>query len=127
MAVTQGAFGILRALGWFEIGSDLMGRGVVLLPIFGDLMFVRGALVAGIALLYVCFAWGLLKGRSWARTAGLSAAVPNLLLTASALVEEQFTPRALLWCVVPVVVVWYLLTQPRPSSVQAQDRTHRAL
>ena len=35
LALAQAAFGVLRALGWFHTGSDLMGRGLLLLPLIG--------------------------------------------------------------------------------------------
>ncbi len=53
------------------------------MPTIGILVYLRGALIAGIALLYGFFAWGLLKGRPWARTVGLIAAAVNLLLVLS--------------------------------------------
>lgn len=116
LALAQAVLGTSRALGWFEIGSDLLGRGIMILPIVGVMAFVRGAMIAGIAMLYAFFAWGVLKGRPWARTVGLIAAAVNLLLVLSALVQDEFAVRSLLWCIVPVSVVWYVLAQPRPST-----------
>ena len=116
LALVQAAFGVLRALGWFEIGSDLMGRGVLLLPIVGVMVFARGALIAGIALLFAFFAWGTVQGRPWARRVGLIAAAVNLLLVLSVLIQGESIMRGLLWCIVPVIVVGYLLAQPSASS-----------
>jgi len=45
LALAQAAFGVLRALGWFHIGSDLMGRGLLLLPMIGLVAYARGALI----------------------------------------------------------------------------------
>jgi hypothetical protein len=90
LALAQAVLGTSRALGWFEIGSDLFGRGIMILPIVGVMALVRGAMIAGIAMLYAFFAWGVLKGRPWARTVGLIAAA--------------------------VSVVSYVLAQPRPST-----------
>jgi hypothetical protein len=61
LAIAQAAFGVLRALGWFHSGSDLMGQGLLLLPLIGVLAYARGALIAGIALLYIFFAWAYSK------------------------------------------------------------------
>jgi hypothetical protein len=116
LALAQAMLGASRALGWFQIGSDLLGRGIMILPVIGVMAFVRGAMIAGIALLYAFFAWGVLKGRPWARTIGLIAATVNLLLVLSLLIQDEFIMRSLLWCIVPVGVVWYLLGQPRASS-----------
>jgi hypothetical protein len=116
LALAQAALGTLRALDWFQIGTDLIGRGVVFLPLVGDLVLFRGAMIAGIALLYALFAWGILQGRPWARTVGLIAAAVNLLLVVGVLIEAESIMRTLLWCIVPVVVLCYLLAQPRRSS-----------
>src|ERR1051326_2294854 len=120
LSVAQAAFGVLRAMGWFQIGSDLLGRGIVLLPVIGMVAFARGALVAAIAALYVLFAFGLWNGRAWARGGGWAAAVLNLLLAAGVLVRGKFIFRLLLSILVPLIVVWHLLTpggEPsRPGS-----------
>jgi hypothetical protein len=80
LALAQAAFGVLRALGWFHPVSDLMRRGLLLLPLIGVVAYARGALIAGIALLYIFFAWGLFKGRPWARPVGFIAAAVHVLL-----------------------------------------------
>jgi hypothetical protein len=109
LALAQAAFGVLRALGWFHTGSDLMGRGLLLLPLIGVVAYARGALIAGIALLYIFFAWGLFKGRPWARPVGFIAAAVNVLLVLSVLIQGELIAQALLWLIVPVTVVGYLL------------------
>ena len=110
LALAQGIFGVLRALHWFEIGSDLMERGILLLPSIGMVAYLRGAVVAVIALLYVAFAVGLFTGRDWARPLGLIAALLNLVLVASAVVQGEPFLRALLWAIVPVIVIWHALS-----------------
>lgn len=110
LSVAQAAFGVLRAMGWFQIGSDLLGRGLVLLPVIGMVAFARGALVATIAMLYMLFAFGLWNGRGWARGVGWTAAVLNLLLAASVLIQGEFILRLLLSMLVPLIVIWHLLT-----------------
>ncbi len=109
LAVVQGLLGLLRTAHWVEIGSDLFGRGVLLLPIFGMMVIGRGILVALIAVLYGVFAWGLLAGRGWARGLGLVVAVVHLILAGLALGGGEFIAQDLLWVVVPVIVVVYLL------------------
>ncbi len=118
LALAQAAFGVFRALGWFQVGSDLMGRGLLLLPIIGVMAYARGALVAGIALLYVLFAFGLFKGRPWARPVGWVAAVVNLLLALSVLIQGEFIALLLLGVIVPVILVWYLLAQPETRALR---------
>jgi hypothetical protein len=116
LSVAQAVFGVLRAIGWLEIGSDLMGRGIVLLPIVGMVAFARGVIVATIAFVYLLFAFGLWEGRSWARPVGWTAAVLNLLLAASVLIQGEFVARLLLWMIVPLIVIWHLLAAGHEPS-----------
>ena len=109
LALAQAAFGVLRALGWFHTGSDLMGQGLLLLPLIGMVAYARGVLIAGIALLYIFFAWGLFKGRPWARPGGFSAAAVHVLLVLSVLIQGEPISQTVLWLIVPVIVVGYLL------------------
>ena len=109
LALAQGVLGILRAVRWIEIGSDLMQRGVVLLPIIGAMAFGRGAMVATIAALYAVFAWGLLARRGWARPLGLTVALVNLVIVGLALLGGESPGLGLLWAIVPVIMVVYLL------------------
>lgn len=118
LALAQAAFGVFRALGWFRIGSDLMGQGLLILPIIGMVVYARGALVAGIALLYGFFAWGLFTGRAWARPVGITVAVVNLLLALSVLIQGEFLARELLWLIVPVILLWYLIAQPETRALR---------
>src|ERR1051326_7536060 len=160
LSVAQAAFGVLRAMGWFQIGSDLLGRGIVLLPVIGMVAFARGALVAAIAALYVLFAFGLWTGRAWARGGGACrggavaatiaalyvlfafglwtgrawargvgwpAAVLNLLLAASVLIQGELIVRLLLSMLVPLIVIWYLLTSGgEPSRTGSAMQTRPA-
>lgn len=109
LALVQGALGILRALQWFEVGSDLSRSGLVLLPILGLAALARGGLVAVIALLYVLFAWGAFTGKSWARAVGLAACAVNALAVLGLVLTGDSLGPALFWIVVPVIVGAYLL------------------
>ena len=110
LALVQSSAGVLRALHWFEAGSDLLGQGLLLLPAIGLLGFFRGALVAAIALMYVLFAWGIFLCRGWARWLGIVVAAVTLLLVASVVIQGEALSRALLWSLVPAVMLYYLLT-----------------
>jgi hypothetical protein len=109
LAVMQGILGILRSLRWFEAGSDFLGQGLVILPLVGMLAYARGLLVAGIALLYAAFAWGLFMRRGWAWSLGLVVAALNLLLVLSVVVQGESLVRAIFWAIVPVSIVWHLV------------------
>lgn len=115
LALAQAAFGVLRALGWFHIGSDLMGQGLLLLPMIGMVAYARGVLIAGIALLYILFALAILTRQGWARPIGIVAAIVNLLLVLSVVVQGESLLQALLWSIVPAVILWHLYTQPARS------------
>ena len=110
LALVQSLLGVLRAFHWFNIGSDLMGQGLLILPIIGVVAYVRGALVAVIALLYVVFALGLFTAKDWARALGIGVAVVNLLLVLSVVLQGESVLRAVFWMVVPVIILWYLFS-----------------
>jgi len=112
LALVQSAAGVMRALHWFDAGSDLLGRGLLILPLIGVMAYARGALVAGIALLYVVFALGVCTRKVWARSLGLTVAVVNLLLVLSVLIQGEALVRALFWAIVPVIMLWYLVARP---------------
>jgi hypothetical protein len=110
LAAAQGVFGILRAVHWFEAGSDLLGQGLLLVPLVGAIAFLRGAFVATIALMYVIFACGIFLHKGWTWWVGLVVAVVNLLLMLSILAQgEESLARAIPWAIVPIIVLIYLL------------------
>ena len=109
LALVQALFGILRALEVIRIGSDLSGRGVLLLPILASVVIARGLLVGVIAVLYAVFAWGAFRQKSWAWPVGMVAALVNLLAVVPLLFGDAGPIRALAWAIVPVIVIVYLL------------------
>ena len=110
LALVQSALGLLRAFHWFDVGSDLLGQGVAILPIIGMIAYARGLLVAFIALLYVVFAVGAFTRKTWAPSLGVAVAVVNLLLVLSVLIQGESLARGLFWLIVPLVIVWYMLS-----------------
>jgi len=110
LALAQSAFGVLRALHWFNVGTDFIGQGVLLLPLIGVVTIFRGLLVAIIALLYVLFACGILLKRAWGWWLGVVAAGVNLLLVFNVLAQGEPVGRALLWVVVPLIILLYLFS-----------------
>ncbi|HEX2384970.1 MAG TPA: hypothetical protein VHL99_00310 [Candidatus Binatia bacterium] len=117
LALAQAILAVLRSLHWFDIGSDLMDRGILILPAIAVFAYVRGLLVSGIALLYVLFVVGEFSGRGWGRTCGAVAAILNLLLVFGAVVEGEALLRAILWAVVPVIILWRVFSSS-PAQVE---------
>ncbi len=109
LAILQGILGILRAIGWFQFGSDLMGQGLLILPLAGMFAYARGLLVAVLALLYLAFAVGVFTRRPWAWSLGIVVAILNILLVLSVMVQGELLVRAIFWAVVPAIILWYLI------------------
>jgi len=110
LALIQGVLGVFRAFEWFNIGADLFGQGVLILPLVGAVAFARGGLVIVVAMLYILFAVGMLLQKSWARWLGLIVAAINVLLVINVVIQGESVSRALFWLIVPVVVIGFLLS-----------------
>jgi len=110
LALVQGLLGLLRASNWVQIGADLFGQGLLLLPAVGLLAIFRGLVIAFVALLYVLFFSAVLLAKSWARWIGVAAATVNLLLVLSALVQGASILDAVAWSVIPVLLLFYIFS-----------------
>ncbi len=110
LAIVQAVLGVLRALGWFQMGSDLLSRGLLVLPVIGLMAYARGLTVAIVAVLYVGFALGAFVRKSWAWSLGMTVAIINSLLVLSAVTQGASLVQGVLWLIVPVVIFWYLLS-----------------
>lgn len=111
LALVQGVAGLLRAFNWVQIGVDLFGQGLLLLPMVGLVAIMRGVLISVVALLYVLFVLGALLGCWWARWVCLGAVVMNLLLVLNGLVQGAAAIQAIIWAVVPAILLFYLFSQ----------------
>lgn len=118
LALAQGALGIMRALQWFQVGSDLGRSGLILLPLLGAAAVARGAIVGVIALLYVLFAWAAFTRRDWARGVGLAACALNVLAVLILMLTAESPAAALVWVVVPVIIGAYLLGAGRRAPAR---------
>jgi hypothetical protein len=119
LAVAQGIAGILRAFNWMQIGVNLFGQGLLLLPLVGAVAVLRGLFISAVALFYLLFAVGALLEKWWARWLGLTAAIINLLLVASVLVQGANLGEALAWSVIPAVLVIYLFSKAGRKAIDA--------
>lgn len=111
LAAMQGILGLLRALNWVRIGIDVFGQGFLLLPFVGALAVMRGLLIAILALLYLLFVIGALLESRWAWWVCLTAVIANLLLVLSALAQGASAAEALVWSVIPVILIVYLFSR----------------
>jgi hypothetical protein len=123
LALVQGLFGVLRTLHLFELGSDLVGQSLLLLPFVWLLAIGRGILVAVFAVLFAVVSGGLLLQRSWARGLGIFLSSATLLLVAWFMIHGESPARALIWSIIPVVMICYLIS---PSGWQALNTDAQA-
>jgi hypothetical protein len=110
LGLVQGGFGLLRAYGWVQIGADLFGQGLLILPIVGTLAILRGMFIAGVAFLYLLFFCGALLGSRWTWSVCWAAVVINLLLVLSALGQGAPLMQAIVWSIIPAVLILYRLS-----------------
>jgi hypothetical protein len=125
LAVAQGIVGVLRALQWINVGSDLVGHGVLMLPVVGLMAIARGTMIAVIAILYLAFAWGAIRRRRWAPAIGLAAALLNGFGVVNLLIAGEPTVPALSWAVVPILIVLYLLSPAGHRALSAAAPTSK--
>jgi hypothetical protein len=78
----------------------------------GLITLASAGTVIAMALLYCLFAYGALQGKGWARAVAFVAIALNVVLVASALMNGAPAAAALLWTIIPAVVLLYLLTVP---------------
>jgi hypothetical protein len=115
LAFVQGAFGLLRAYDWVHIGVDLFREGLLILPVVGAVAVLRGMFIALVALLYFLFFCGALLGSRWAWSICFAAVVINLLLVLGAVGRGASPMEAMVWTIIPVVLILYRVVV-RPKS-----------
>lgn len=118
LALVQGVLGVFRAFEWFNVGADLLGQGLLILPLAGVVTFGRGGLVIVLATLYLAFAVGMLLQKSWAWWLGLSVAAISVLLVLNVLILGESVSRAAFWLIVPIVIAAYLLSPSGRAAVK---------
>ena len=112
LAFGQATLGVLRALQWFDVGADLLGQGIILLPFVGMIAFALGALVSVLAMLYLLFAVGMLLQKSWAWWLGLIVSAINVLLVVNVVIQSESASRAGFGLIAPIIIIAYLLSPP---------------
>ena len=119
LALLQGVFGLMRAYNWVQVGIDLFGQGVLLLPFVGTIAVMRGLFISAVALLYVLSVIGALLEKDWAWWTCLIAVVLNLLLVLAGLVQGAPMIQAVAWSVIPITLIFYLFSGTRRRMVNA--------
>jgi hypothetical protein len=94
LAMAQGIFGILRALDWVRIGADLTRQGLLFTPMIGLVAIARGWVVAVIL---------------------------NALLVVNALTGGATYGRAVIWLIVPIIVLIYLFSKAGRRDLAGQS------
>jgi hypothetical protein len=110
LATMQGIFGILRAFEYFRMGIDLRMQRIPFLPMLGGVAATWGKMMFVIALGYILFALGALLNQRWAWGIGLGVSLVTGLLVLSLMLTRASDIWSLLWLIVPVALVWYLLS-----------------
>jgi len=122
LALIQGVLGVFRAFEWFNVGADLFGQGLLILPLVGVVAFARGALVIVLAMLYLLFAVGMLLQKSWAWWLGLIVSAINVLLVINVVIQGESASRAVFWLIVPILIAAYLLSPVARATMTQVNR-----
>jgi hypothetical protein len=118
LALVQAIAALLRGFNWLQVGSDLFGRGLVLLPLIGALTIMRGLFVWAVALLYVLFVFGALLRRSWARWTGATAAIITLILVLNAAIQNGVLVEGFIWSIIPAILLIYVFSQEGKQALK---------
>jgi hypothetical protein len=118
LALVQGLAGLLRGFNWIQVGVDLFGQGILLLPLVGGMAIMRGLFVWVVASLYVLFVLGALLRRRWALWSCFIAVAVNLLLALSVLVQGAPLTEFIAWSVIPAILIYYLFSQIGRDSLK---------
>jgi hypothetical protein len=119
LAFLQSVFGLMRAYNWVQIGVDIFGQGGLFLPLVGALAVMRGLIISLVALLYLLSVFGALLAKGWAWWTGVIAVVLNLLLVLAGLAQGASELDALVWSVIPVILLFYLFTPTKNNALRS--------
>jgi hypothetical protein len=100
-----------------QLGIDLFGQGLLLLPVVGTMAIMRGLIISAVALLYLLSVVGALLGKSWAWWTSFVAAVLNLMIVLRAFVGGAPLAQAAAWSVIPVILLFYLFSGSRRDAL----------
>ena len=118
LGLIQGVLGVFRAFEWFSTGADLLGQGLLILPLAGVVAFGSGGLVIVMAVLYLLFAVGMILQKSWAWWLGLIVSAISILLVLNIVILGESVSRTAFWLIVPIVIAAYLLSPSGRAAVK---------
>ncbi len=119
LAVAQGILLTLVALLWLKFASILAPESGVALSMVAILAMAQGWVLIALALMYFTFAVGAWQTKGWAWWVGLLVSVLSILILVSALLKGGSVVMALFWAIVPISMIWHLLS---PTGRQAFTR-----
>jgi hypothetical protein len=119
LAIAQGVVCLLVALIWLQIASIFVPESGITSSFVAMMGMARGWVLIALALMYFLFAAGAWQTKGWAWWVGLLVSLLSILIILNALVAGGSVEMALFWLIVPVVMLWYLLS---PSGRQAITR-----
>ena len=111
LALVQGFIAILVALIWLGIASlfspDSAG---ITSPLIVMIAQAKGGLLVVLALMFLVFAVGARGMHAWAWWVGLLASLVSILYVVRLVVEGAPIVMGLFVVIIPLVIVWYLLS-----------------
>ena len=119
-ALAQGIVGALVGLLWLQIVSIFDQEGGAMSSLIVMMAEVRGWVLIFLSLLYLLFAVGAWQTRGWAWWVGLLASVLTILHLVSVLARGGAAVLVLFGLIVPVIMLWYLLS-PTGRQVFSRD------
>jgi hypothetical protein len=119
LSIVQGILLTLVAWLWLQLSSIFAPEGDVSSSLAAMVSMMKGWVHIALALIYFVFAAAAWQTKAWAWWIGLLVAVLSMLTIASILFRGGSVVMALFWAIVPIVLLWYLLS---PAGRQAFTR-----
>lgn len=119
LAIVQGIVGALVGLLWLQLVSVFGQEGGAVSSLIVMVAETRGWLLLVLALMYLAFAVGAWRVQGWAWLVGLLVSSLTILYLVSVLLRGGLVVLVFFWLIVPVIILWYLLS---PMGRQAFGR-----
>ena len=119
LALVQGIVGTLVGLVWLQVASLFDQESGVMSSLIVMMAELRGWLLIVLALMYFVFAAGAWQALGWAWWIGLLVSALSMLTLVSILLKGGSVVLVLVCLIVPIIMIWYLLT---PEGRQVLSR-----